>query len=238
MSKRSPSPAPPLNKKPKSNLNSSGNTRKRKHEEISSSSIANSINGNSNEAADLTKNMEAPPAQPHVEEVQMPKSLNIKKENSDYQPYRNGTIIDLDDDNNHNSNEENKDPSLSYQMNGHHSLSNGNTGSAQPFANNTNSQMNGAMLSIEQQEACEQTHHIIVPSYSAWFDYTCIHEIEKRALPEYFNQKNKSKTPEIYMGYRNFMIDTYRLNPGEYLSGTACRRNLPGDVCAIMRYLH
>jgi SWI/SNF related-matrix-associated actin-dependent regulator of chromatin subfamily C len=74
-----------------------------------------------------------------------------------------------------------------------------------------------------------------VPSYAAWFDYTCIHEIEKRALPEYFNNKNKSKTPEIYMGYRNFMIDTYRLNPGEYLSGTACRRNLPGDVCAIMR---
>lgn len=37
------------------------------------------------------------------------------------------------------------------------------------------------------------------------------------------------------MGYRNFMIDTYRLNPGEYLSATACRRNLPGDVCAIMR---
>ena len=89
---------------------------------------------------------------------------------------------------------------------------------------------------IEQQsEACEQSHHSIVPSYSAWFDYTCINEIEKRALPEFFNHKNKSKTPEIYMGYRNFMIDTYRLNPGEYLSATACRRNLPGDVCAIMR---
>ena len=37
------------------------------------------------------------------------------------------------------------------------------------------------------------------------------------------------------MAYRNFMIDTYRLNPNEYLSITACRRNLPGDVCAIMR---
>jgi SWI/SNF related-matrix-associated actin-dependent regulator of chromatin subfamily C len=94
---------------------------------------------------------------------------------------------------------------------------------------------NGNSQLMLEQEACEQTHHIIVPSYSAWFDYTCIHEIEKRALPEYFNGKNKSKTPEIYMGYRNFMIDTYRLNPGEYLSGTACRRNLPGDVCAIMR---
>uniref|UniRef100_H2Z1E8 Uncharacterized protein n=1 Tax=Ciona savignyi TaxID=51511 RepID=H2Z1E8_CIOSA len=31
------------------------------------------------------------------------------------------------------------------------------------------------------------------------------------------------------------MIDTYRLNPLEYLSATACRRNLAGDVCTILR---
>lgn len=236
--KRSPSPAPPLNKKPKanaSNVNSQGgSTRKRKHEEITS---ASATNGNSQEA-DLTKGMDTPVSQPLVEEVQIPKNANIKKENSEYQPYRNGTMVDLDEDNNQHSNEENKDPSLTSQMNGHH-LTNGNS-SAIPFNNNTNnlnshSMSNGTAQSILEQEACEQTHHIIVPSYSAWFDYTCIHEVEKRALPEYFNGKNKSKTPEIYMGYRNFMIDTYRLNPGEYLSGTACRRNLPGDVCAIMR---
>ena len=56
----------------------------------------------------------------------------------------------------------------------------------------------------------EQTHHIIVPSYSAWFDYNSIHSIEKRHLPEFFNGKNRSKTPEIYLSYRNFMLDTYR----------------------------
>ena len=44
--------------------------------------------------------------------------------------------------------------------------------------------------------ATEQTHHIIVPSYSAWFDYNSIHAIERRALPEFFNMCNKSKTPE------------------------------------------
>lgn len=32
------------------------------------------------------------------------------------------------------------------------------------------------------------------------------------------------------------MIDTYRLNPTEYLTVTACRRNLTGDVCAILRW--
>lgn len=86
-----------------------------------------------------------------------------------------------------------------------------------------------------EDNVTEQTHHIIIPSYAAWFDYNSIHMIEKRALPEFFNGKNKSKTPEIYLAYRNFMIDTYRLNPTEYLTSTASRRNLAGDVCAIMR---
>uniref|UniRef100_A0AAQ5XQY8 SWI/SNF related, matrix associated, actin dependent regulator of chromatin subfamily c member 2 n=1 Tax=Amphiprion ocellaris TaxID=80972 RepID=A0AAQ5XQY8_AMPOC len=91
------------------------------------------------------------------------------------------------------------------------------------------------LMDASEDNVTEQTHHIIIPSYAAWFDYNCIHEIERRALPEFFNGKNKSKTPEIYLAYRNFMIDTYRLNPQEYLTSTSCRRNLTGDVCAIMR---
>uniref|UniRef100_A0A3Q0RR58 SWI/SNF related, matrix associated, actin dependent regulator of chromatin subfamily c member 2 n=1 Tax=Amphilophus citrinellus TaxID=61819 RepID=A0A3Q0RR58_AMPCI len=90
-------------------------------------------------------------------------------------------------------------------------------------------------LDANEDNVTEQTHHIVIPSYAAWFDYNSIHEIERRALPEFFNGKNKSKTPEIYLAYRNFMIDTYRLNPQEYLTSTSCRRNLTGDVCAIMR---
>ena len=31
------------------------------------------------------------------------------------------------------------------------------------------------------------------------------------------------------------MLDAYRLNPTEYLTATACRRNLAGDVCAVVR---
>ncbi|KAF8155718.1 SWIRM domain-containing protein [Crassisporium funariophilum] len=80
-----------------------------------------------------------------------------------------------------------------------------------------------------------QTHEIIVPSYSAWFDMSKIHPVERRALPEFFNSRNRSKTPAIYKDYRDFMINTYRLRPTEYLTVTACRRNLAGDVCAIMR---
>ncbi|KAG8626927.1 hypothetical protein KVT40_005872 [Elsinoe batatas] len=81
----------------------------------------------------------------------------------------------------------------------------------------------------------EQTHRIILPSYSAWFELTQIHNLERKALPEFFNSRNRSKTPAVYKDYRDFMINTYRLNPSEYLTVTACRRNLAGDVCAIMR---
>jgi len=80
-----------------------------------------------------------------------------------------------------------------------------------------------------------QTHPVIVPSYSAWFDMSKVHEVETRALPEFFNSRNRSKTPSIYKDYRDFMINSYRLRPTEYLTLTACRRNLAGDVCAIMR---
>ncbi|KAH8101111.1 Smarcc1 protein [Cristinia sonorae] len=80
-----------------------------------------------------------------------------------------------------------------------------------------------------------QTHEVIIPSYSAWFDMSQIHPVERRALPEFFNSRNRSKTPTIYKDYRDFMVNTYRLRPSEYLTVTACRRNLAGDVCAIMR---
>lgn len=80
-----------------------------------------------------------------------------------------------------------------------------------------------------------QTHEVVIPSYSAWFDMSTIAPVEKRAMPEFFNSRNRSKTPAIYKDYRDFMINTYRLRPTEYLTVTACRRNLAGDVCAIMR---
>uniref|UniRef100_A0A669EUJ7 SWI/SNF related, matrix associated, actin dependent regulator of chromatin subfamily c member 2 n=1 Tax=Oreochromis niloticus TaxID=8128 RepID=A0A669EUJ7_ORENI len=83
-------------------------------------------------------------------------------------------------------------------------------------------------LDANEDNVTEQTHHIVIPSYAAWFDYNSIHEIERRS----HIYKNAAF---IYLAYRNFMIDTYRLNPQEYLTSTSCRRNLTGDVCAIMR---
>ena len=92
-----------------------------------------------------------------------------------------------------------------------------------------------ALEASARSHLIEQTHAIILPSYSAWFDMHQIHNLERKALPEFFNSRNRSKTPGVYKDYRDFMVNTYRLNPAEYLTVTACRRNLAGDVCAIMR---
>ncbi|NXT59623.1 SMRC2 protein, partial [Pluvianellus socialis] len=163
------------------------------------------------EQEDLTKDMDEPSPVPNVEEVTLPKTVNTKKD-SESAPVKGGTMTDLGES-------EPPGPSAADEE------ENG-TGSKGEQAKNPD---------LHEDNVTEQTHHIIIPSYAAWFDYNSVHAIERRALPEFFNGKNKSKTPEIYLAYRNFMIDTYRLNPQEYLTSTACRRNLAGDVCAIMR---
>jgi SWI/SNF-related matrix-associated actin-dependent regulator of chromatin subfamily C len=92
-----------------------------------------------------------------------------------------------------------------------------------------------ALESAARSHLVEQTYSIILPSYSQWFDMNKINPIERKALPEWFNGRNRSKTETTYKDTRDFMVNTYRLNPSEYLTFTACRRNLCGDVCAIMR---
>uniref|UniRef100_A0A1A8H898 SWI/SNF related, matrix associated, actin dependent regulator of chromatin, subfamily c, member 2 n=1 Tax=Nothobranchius korthausae TaxID=1143690 RepID=A0A1A8H898_9TELE len=163
------------------------------------------------EQEDLSKDVDEPSPLPASEEGNAAKTNNTKKD-SDSTPVKGGTDMDEQEDESMETagkEEEEGSPSVK-----------GEPVKASDF---------------HEDNVTEQTHHIIIPSYAAWFDYNSVHAIERRALPEFFNGKNKSKTPEIYLAYRNFMIDTYRLNPQEYLTSTACRRNLAGDVCAIMR---
>ncbi|PGG96103.1 hypothetical protein AJ79_09729 [Helicocarpus griseus UAMH5409] len=113
-----------------------------------------------------------------------------------------------------------------------------NSAAQQPAEETVDGQPAQTKASLEasaRSHLVAQTHAIILPSYTSWFDMNTIHNVEKKALPEFFNSRNRSKTPAIYKDYRDFMINTYRLNPVEYLTVTACRRNLAGDVCAIMR---
>ncbi|NXV38480.1 SMRC2 protein, partial [Rissa tridactyla] len=164
------------------------------------------------EQEDLTKDMDEPSPVPNVEEVTLPKTVNTKKD-SESAPVKGGTMTDLG---------ESEPPGPS-------------AAEGPPAPQTWHKGEQAKNPDLHEDNVTEQTHHIIIPSYAAWFDYNSVHAIERRALPEFFNGKNKSKTPEIYLAYRNFMIDTYRLNPQEYLTSTACRRNLAGDVCAIMR---
>lgn len=87
----------------------------------------------------------------------------------------------------------------------------------------------------EDKTRVRQTHAIVIPSYASWFNMKKIHHIERDSLPEFFRTSHPSKSPKIYANYRNFMINAYRLNPNEYLTLTACRRTLLGDVGTIMR---
>jgi SWI/SNF related-matrix-associated actin-dependent regulator of chromatin subfamily C len=75
----------------------------------------------------------------------------------------------------------------------------------------------------------------IIPSCSAWFNIDTIHEIEMQSLPEYFCGKFPHKNPSTYIDQRNYIIKLYRESPNAYLSATVCRKNLPGDVCSIIR---
>lgn len=97
------------------------------------------------------------------------------------------------------------------------------------------SQTAAHLHSLASTYLASQTHPLVIPSYSSWFSLATIHPIERRSLPEFFSNRNRSKTPAIYKDYRDFMINTYRLNPTEYLTVTACRRNLAGDVGCVMR---
>uniref|UniRef100_A0A672KUK3 SWI/SNF complex subunit SMARCC1-like n=1 Tax=Sinocyclocheilus grahami TaxID=75366 RepID=A0A672KUK3_SINGR len=194
--KRRRSPSPPSSEsKKKGGKKSSGVYKRRGQPEEAESE------------EDLTKDMEDPTPVPNMEEVILPKILNLKKD-SENTPVKGGIMADLGE-----------------LVCGIHFSVNYDPFEQREFGRG----MEG------EESATEQTHHIIVPTYASWFDYNCIHQIERRALPEFFNGKNKSKTPEIYLAYRNFMIDTYRLNPQEYLTSTSCRRNLTGDVCALIR---
>ncbi|EJS43868.1 rsc8p [Saccharomyces arboricola H-6] len=81
----------------------------------------------------------------------------------------------------------------------------------------------------------KQTHPVIIPSFAAWFDISKIHEIEKRSNPDFFNDSSRFKTPKAYKDTRNFIINTYRLSPYEYLTITAVRRNVAMDVASIVK---
>lgn len=76
---------------------------------------------------------------------------------------------------------------------------------------------------------------IPIPDFSVWFDMQHVHEIERKALPEFFTGNHSSKNEKVYREIRDFMVTTWREEPQHYLSATAVRRQIRADACAVQR---
>ncbi|XP_052148612.1 SWI/SNF complex subunit SWI3D-like isoform X2 [Oryza glaberrima] len=53
----------------------------------------------------------------------------------------------------------------------------------------------------------------VVPTFAGWFSWKEIHPIEKQMLPSFFNGKSDKRTPETYLGIRNFIMLKFHANP-------------------------
>ncbi|CAN4112342.1 unnamed protein product [Withania somnifera] len=65
---------------------------------------------------------------------------------------------------------------------------------------------------IESIRSRDRNAHV-VPTHAGWFSWTKIHPLEKQTMPSFFNEKLQSRTPEIYMEIRNWIMKKYHTNP-------------------------
>jgi len=73
-----------------------------------------------------------------------------------------------------------------------------------------------------------------VPMHSAWFKWDEAHEIEKQALPDFFDYSEDAKTPANYVDYRNAMMHAFR-DAGRNVTFDEARHSLKGDKTALLR---
>lgn len=66
---------------------------------------------------------------------------------------------------------------------------------------------------FEAIRSCGENVHV-VPVAAGWFSWTKIHPIEKQTLHSFFDGKSESRTPEIYLEIRNWIMKRFHANPG------------------------
>jgi SWI/SNF related-matrix-associated actin-dependent regulator of chromatin subfamily C len=70
-----------------------------------------------------------------------------------------------------------------------------------------------------------------VPAHASWFSFEAIHEVERKAMPEFFTDaRGPLRSGAIYQQIRNTIIQRWRAAPGQRLTFTACRGNMVGEV--------
>lgn len=72
-----------------------------------------------------------------------------------------------------------------------------------------------------------------IPSYSRWFSWDDIHQVERYSLKEFFDASSITRTPKIYKEYRDFIISKYREDPSRRLTFSEVRKALVGDISLI-----
>lgn len=65
---------------------------------------------------------------------------------------------------------------------------------------------------IEAIRSLDPNAHV-VPTHAGWFSWTKVHPLEKRTMQSFFNEKLQSRTPEIYMEIRNWIMKKYHTDP-------------------------
>ncbi|XP_011073099.1 SWI/SNF complex subunit SWI3A [Sesamum indicum] len=74
-----------------------------------------------------------------------------------------------------------------------------------------------------------------IPSYSSWFSWNNIHEVERFSLREFFDGSSVTRSPRIYKEYRDFIISKYREDPSRKLTFTEVRKSLVGDISVLLK---
>ncbi|XP_027357057.1 SWI/SNF complex subunit SWI3D-like [Abrus precatorius] len=84
------------------------------------------------------------------------------------------------------------------------------------------------------------TNAHVVPTHCGWFSWSCIHPIEKQALPSFFNGKTENRTPDVYMEIRNWIMKKFHSNPNVQIELKDISELNVGDLDArqeIMEFL-
>ncbi|CAH9112853.1 unnamed protein product [Cuscuta epithymum] len=74
-----------------------------------------------------------------------------------------------------------------------------------------------------------------IPSYTSWFSWNSIHEVERLSLREFFDGSSITRSPRIYKEYRDFIIFKYREDSDRKLTFTEVRKSLVGDICVLQK---
>ena len=85
------------------------------------------------------------------------------------------------------------------------------------------------------QSLSDRVEPVVVPSYSSWFSFGAVSQVERKQLPDFFEGKSPLRNEATYVMIRDFIVKLYRQRPRSHLSVTECRRHIAVDAGAIFR---